>query len=147
MPALPFQRCQPCARPHSAGSVPPAPPLTSPQARSVGCNPTMVFAPHLGHLQCTDIRRVPRCPERGSASNCTIEVGQRPKAMVKSNSLRVHLLVLLYDSFKSGLSHAESARYPRIAIFAGELRPRSSSGSTRKGRKEAEKRSLIYKLL
>ena len=32
MPTHPFQRCQPCARPHSAGSVPPAPPLTSPQA-------------------------------------------------------------------------------------------------------------------
>lgn len=30
--------------------------------------------------------------------------------MIRTNSLRVHLLVLLYDSFRSGLSHAESGR-------------------------------------
>ena len=49
--ARPLQRCQPCARPHSAGSVPPAPPLTT---------------PHLSHLQCTDIldiRLIIRTPE------------------------------------------------------------------------------------
>ena len=32
MPTRPTQRCQPCARPHSASSVPPVPPLTTPQA-------------------------------------------------------------------------------------------------------------------
>ena len=31
-PRQEIKGCQPCARPHSAGSVPPAPPLTSPQA-------------------------------------------------------------------------------------------------------------------
>ena len=47
---------------------------------------------------------------------CTKKVGQRPKAMVKSNSLRVHLMVLLYDSFNSGLSHAESARIHGVGV-------------------------------
>ena len=32
MPAHPFQRCHPCARPHSAHFAPPATPLTNPQA-------------------------------------------------------------------------------------------------------------------
>ena len=36
--------------------------------------------------------------------------------MVNSNSLRVHLLVLLYDSFNSGLSHAESARIHGVGV-------------------------------
>ena len=36
--------------------------------------------------------------------------------MVKSNSLRVHLMVLLYDSFNSGLSHAESARIHGVGV-------------------------------
>ena len=49
IPTHPLQRCQPCARPHSAGSVPPAPPLTSPQAPSKrktdDCTPLQSSAP------------------------------------------------------------------------------------------------------
>ena len=44
--------------------------------------------------------------------------------MIKSNSLRVHLLVLLYDTFRSGLSHAESGRIhgvsPRTSNYASK---------------------------
>ena len=36
--------------------------------------------------------------------------------MVKSNSLRVHLMMMLYDSFNSGLSHAESARIHGVGV-------------------------------
>ena len=42
--------------------------------------------------------------------SCTKKIGQRPKTIVKRNSLRVHLMVLLHDSFKFELSHAERAR-------------------------------------
>ena len=48
--------------------------------------------------------------------NCTKKVGQSPKAMVKSNSIRVHLPVLPNDSFDSGLSHAESARIHGVGV-------------------------------
>ena len=71
--------------------------------------------------------------------------------MIKSNSLRVHLLVLLYDSFKSGLSHAESARIHGVGVStsryvasgaAGEFyRPVSTSCACRIP--EAAERQLL----
>ena len=71
MHAHPFQRCQPCARPHSAGSVAAVPPLTIPQApqsaRLMTALPSMAVLRPLQSAQTSDLQngKFQTCPPPG----------------------------------------------------------------------------------
>ena len=71
MHAHPFQRCQPCARPHSAGPVAAVPPLTIPQApqsaRLMTALPSMAVLRPLQSAQTSDLQngKFQTCPPPG----------------------------------------------------------------------------------
>ena len=41
---------------------------------------------------------------------CSKKVGHNKKAVVKNNSLQIHLIVILYDSYRSNMSREKSLR-------------------------------------